>query len=105
MGRVLSVAHVTVNPDRRDEYIGAMAELIAVFGGKGWHCWLFCHPNDPHRFLEFRERPAGTVNPSAGLERTLEERLRELAARDVDAGIAWEEVTWPAGPGLTGEQH
>lgn len=103
MGRVLKVARASVTPENREEYLGAIAGLAAVAREEGRHCWLFLHPADPGRYLEFREGPSGGGNPASGLERDLEARVRDLATHDADSGIVWEEVTWPEGHGTNRE--
>ena len=47
-----------VAPSHVPAYLQAAAELAAELLRRGQHFWLFRHPAEPGRFLEFRESAA-----------------------------------------------
>lgn len=99
MGRALTVARLRVAPAQQAEYLAVLGELEVLGRAKGRHLWVFRSGSDPDLFLEFSESDAAerhrTVMPAAGPELALEERLRELAARDAAAGELWHEMPLP----------
>jgi hypothetical protein len=96
MARTLSVARVTVSPDRQGEYLAAIRELAAVAARRGQHIWVFQSQRDPDSFLEFSESPSAMSHRSVASrtpeEIRLEQRLQRVAGYDRAAGDLWEEV-------------
>lgn len=95
MPRALTVARVTVPPDREAEYLTGAAALAAELGRRGQHLWLFRHPSAPGVFLEFRESADGAahtaVAPTAA-EARLAGQLATIGRRDAGADEFWFEV-------------
>ncbi len=100
MPRALTVARVTVPPDREAEYLAGAAALAAELGRRGQHLWLFRHPRAPGCFLEFREAADGAAHTAVAPtpeEARLAARLASLARRDDGADALWSEVALAKG--------
>lgn len=94
MARALSVARVTVGPEREGEYLALVRNLASALHQRGQHLWLFRHPSDAGAFLEFREGDSAshTLRAPTGEESRLATELRRVAAYDVAAEELWLEV-------------
>jgi hypothetical protein len=96
MPRTLSVARVSVSPDRQGEYFAALRELAAIASMRGQHIWVFKSRHDPNSFLEFNESPTAMSHRNVASrtpeELRLEQRLDKVAGYTRDAADLWEEV-------------
>lgn len=90
-----------VPPSRLPAYLQAAAELAAELRRRGQHFWLFRHPAEPGRFLEFRESADGAAHtaiaPTAA-EVRLTAALRAIGAPDPGDDLLWLEVSLEEGP-------
>jgi hypothetical protein len=96
MARALTVSRVTVRAGLESEYLSAVRELAGLAERRGWHLWVFRHPEVPGLFLECSEsRTAEAHRSVAGRpddERQLEARIRAVAEYQPGAWELWEEV-------------
>jgi hypothetical protein len=96
MTRTLTVSRVRVRTGVEAEYLAAVRELARLAEGRGWHLWVFRHPDRPGDFLEFNESRSRETHPAVGErpadERALEARIRALAEYESGACELWEEV-------------
>lgn len=90
------MARVGVAPEREQEYLATLARLARLVRARGEHLWLFRHPVEPGRFLEFSEGgPAHPLRDGSSTEpeeSALERRLHTIASYDPGARARWEEV-------------
>jgi len=86
---------VDVAPSQVPGYLQAAAELAAELRRRGQHFWLFRHPAEPGRFLEFRESADGAAHTAiapTAREARLTAALRALGAPDRGDDLLWLEV-------------
>ena len=99
MPRALSVARVTVPPEREPAYLAGAARLAGALLARGQHLWVFRHPTEPGRFLEFREGPdaaSHVATAPTGPEARLAGALEALAEYEPGRDDLWLEVPLPA---------
>ncbi|MGE0354420.1 MAG: hypothetical protein AB7I33_03700 [Gemmatimonadales bacterium] len=108
MPRALSVARVTVSPERQGEYLAALRELAALAAARGQHIWVFKSKREPDEFLEFSESPSPMSHRHHASrlpeELRLEQRLRRVAAYAPDSAELWEEIPLEV-PEVSGENE
>jgi hypothetical protein len=96
VSRALTVSRVRVRPDDQVAYLAAIRELAEVAESRGWHLWLFRHPNERDLFLECSESRSASVHRGAADrpadEAALESRIRAVAHYEPGAWELWEEV-------------
>jgi hypothetical protein len=96
MPRTLTVSRVRVQQGLEQEYLATVRELAGLAERRGWHLWVFRHPEMPGLFLECSEsRTADTHRAVGGRpedERQLEARIRAVAEYQPGAWELWEEV-------------
>ena len=96
MARILTVSRVRVRAGAEAEYLASVRELARLAEARGWHLWVFSHPDQPGAFLEFSEsrsretHPAVTERPAD--ERVLQARIRAVAEYEAGERELWEEV-------------
>jgi hypothetical protein len=99
MGRVLSIARVTVTPGLEEEYVRTVHALAELGAGRGQHLWLFRSTTAPGTFIEFSEsRTEHSHRARASrtdMETKLELRLAEIAHYAPGAEELWDEVPAP----------
>lgn len=100
MGRLLSVARVTVPPVHQEEYLRVIHQLAALGAGRGQSLWVFQSESDRQQFLEFSEARTEMSHRSRAsrtdLELKLERRLLQIAEYAPGATDLWEELPAPA---------
>lgn len=105
MGRVLSVARVTVPPEHEAEYVRIIHQLAEVGEGRGQHLWLFKSDSVPGLFLECSESRTEMSHRNRAsrtdLEMKLERRLGVIAAYEDGGHQLWDEVPPAAEPPRT----
>ena len=96
MARTLTVSRVRVREGREPEYLAAVRELAELAERRGWHLWVFRHPEVPGLFLECSESRTAETHRSVASrpedERQLEARIRAAAEYQPGAWELWEEV-------------
>ena len=96
MGRTLTVSRVRVRAGAEGEYLASVRELARLAEARGWHLWVFRHPDQPGAFLEFSESRSRETHPAVAErpadERALQARIRAVAEYDPGARELWEEV-------------
>ena len=96
MGRTLTVSRVRVRTGREGEYLASVRELGRLAESRGWHLWVFRHPDQPGAFLEFSESRSRETHPAVAErpadERALEARIRTVAEYEAGGRELWEEV-------------
>lgn len=96
MARTLTVSRVRVRAGGEAEYLASVRELARLAEARGWHLWVFRHPDRPGAFLEFSESRSRESHRSLAErpadERVLEERIRAVADYEPGAWELWEEV-------------
>jgi hypothetical protein len=96
MARTLTVSRVRVRAGAEAEYLASVRELARLAEGRGWHLWVFHHPDRPGAFLEFSESRSRerhrTVAERPADEQALEARIRAVAEYEPGAWELWEEV-------------
>jgi hypothetical protein len=96
MARTLTVSRVRVRAGAEAEYLVLVRELARLAEARGWHLWVFRHPNQPGAFLEFRESRSRETHPAVAEqpadERVLQAKIRAVAEYDPGARELWEEV-------------
>jgi hypothetical protein len=100
MPRALTVAPVRVTPDNEPAYLAAAGALAAALGRRGQHLWLFRHPTEPGRFLEFREAADAAAHVAVAptpAESELARSLASLGTYDAGADELWFDVSLPGG--------
>jgi hypothetical protein len=99
MGRVLTISHVSVTPDREEEYVRIIHQLSELGDGRGRKLWLFRDPELEGQFIEFSESRSPLAHRARAsrtdLELKLERRLKDIARYAPDAWRLWEEVPAP----------
>jgi hypothetical protein len=94
--RTLSVARVTVLPEREAEYLATIRDLAVMASRRNQHIWVFRSRQDPKVFLEFSESPTPHSHRNVASrtpdELRLEQRLNKLGTYDRTATDLWEEV-------------
>ena len=96
MGRLLTVARVSVTPENEAEYVRTVQALAELGAPRGQRLWLFRSQATPHTFLECSE--SGTeFTHRARASRTdyelkLERRLQVIAEYSPGSLDLWEEV-------------
>ena len=96
MARTLTVSRVRVQAGAEGEYLASVRELARLAEARGWHLWVFRHPDQPGAFLEFSESRSRETHPAVAErpadERALQARIRAVAEYDPGARELWEEV-------------
>jgi hypothetical protein len=96
MGRVLTVARVTVTPEHEEEYVRTVHALAEVGLTRGQRLWLFRSTVRPFSYIEFCESRTEFTHRSRAsrteLEAKLEERLQAITSYAPDAWDLWDEV-------------
>ena len=96
MARTLTVSRVRVRAGGEAEYLASVRELARLAEGRGWHLWVFRHPDRPDAFLEFSESRSRETHRAVAErpadERALESRIRAVAEYEPDSWELWEEV-------------
>ena len=96
MARTLTVSRVRVRAGAEGEYLASVRELARLAEARGWHLWVFRHPDQPGAFLEFSESRSRETHPAVAErpadERALQARIRTVAEYDPGARELWEEV-------------
>jgi hypothetical protein len=96
MGRTLTLSRVRVRAGAEAEYLASVRELARLAEARGWHLWVFRHPDQPGAFLEFSESRSRETHPAVAErpadERALQARIRAVAEYDAGARELWEEV-------------
>ena len=96
MARTLTVSRVRVRAGAEGEYLASVRELARLAEARGWHLWVFRHPDQPGAFLEFSESRSRETHPAVAErpadERALQARIRAVAEYDPGARELWEEV-------------
>ena len=85
-----------VSPSQVPAYLRAAAGLAAALRRRGQHFWLFRHPTEPGRFLEFRESADGAAHTAIAPtpeEARLTTALWALRAPDPGDDLLWLEVS------------
>jgi hypothetical protein len=94
--RTLSVSRVRVRAGGEAEYLASVRELARLAESRGWHLWVFRHPDHPGAFLEFSESRSRETHRAVAErpldERALEARIRAVAEYEPGAWDLWEEV-------------
>lgn len=96
MPRALAVATVTVAPADEAAYLEGAAELAAELGRRGQHLWVFRHPSEPSRFLEFRESGDASAHVDVAptpTEASLRRALHRLGTYESVTAAPWLEVS------------
>jgi hypothetical protein len=96
MARTLTLSRVRVRAGAESEYLASVRELARLAEARGWHLWVFRHPDQPGAFLEFSESRSRETHPAVAErpadERALQARIRAVAEYEAGAGELWEEV-------------
>jgi hypothetical protein len=96
MARTLTVSRVRVRAGAEAEYLASVRELARLAEARGWHLWVFRHPNQPGAFLEFSESRSRETHPGVterpADERALQARIRAVAEYEAGERELWEEV-------------
>ncbi len=99
MGRVLSVARVTVPPEHQAEYVSIIHTLAEMGEARGQHLWLFRSDEVPGLFLECSESRTELSHRNRASrtdrELKLERRLQFIAEYEAGGGQLWDEVPAP----------
>ena len=99
MGRVLSVARVTVPPEHQAEYVSIIHALAEFGETRGQHLWLFRSDEVPGLFLECSESRTEMSHRNRASrtdrEMKLEKRLQFIAHYEDGGGQLWDEVGPP----------
>jgi hypothetical protein len=96
MARTLTVSRVRVRAGAEAEYLASVRALARLAEARGWHLWVFRHPDQPGAFLEFSESRSRETHPSVterpADEGALQARIRAVAEYEAGAQELWEEV-------------
>jgi hypothetical protein len=96
MARTLTVSRVRVRAGAEAEYLASVRDLARLAEGRGWHLWVFRHPERPGAFLEFSESRSRETHRAVAErpadEQALEARIRAVAEYEPGAWELWEEV-------------
>jgi hypothetical protein len=96
MPRTLTVSRVRVRAGAEAEYLASVRELARLAEARGWHLWVFRHPEQPGAFLEFSESRSRETHPAVAErpadERALQARIRAVAEYEAGTRELWEEV-------------
>lgn len=105
MGRVLSVARVTVPPEHEAEYVRIIHQLAEIGEARGQRLWLFKSDAVPGLFLECSESRTEMSHRNRAsrtdLEMKLERRLTLIAEYEDGGAQLWDEVARPEAPPRT----
>ena len=96
MPRTLTISRVSVRPGREPEYLEAVRQLARLAEARGWHLWIFRHPDQAGTYLEFSESKSRESHRSVVArpadEAELEAKIRAVAEYQPGAWELWEEV-------------
>ena len=96
MARTLAVSRVRVRAGGEAEYLASVRSLARLAEERGWHLWVFRHPDQPGAYLEFSESRTRETHRAVAErpadERALEARIRAVAEYEPGAWELWEEV-------------
>ena len=94
MARTLTVSRVRVRAGGEAEYLASVRELARLAEARGWHLWVFRHPDRPGAFLEFSESRSRESHRSLAERPAVvrNERIRAVANYEPGAWELWEEV-------------
>ncbi|HVL17923.1 MAG TPA: hypothetical protein VM387_08000 [Gemmatimonadales bacterium] len=96
MPRTLAVSRVRVRAGGEAEYLASVRELARLAEGRGWHLWVFRHPDQQDAYLEFSESRSRETHRAVAErpadERALEARIRAVAEYEPGAWELWEEI-------------
>ena len=96
MPRTLAVSRVRVRAGAEAEYLASVRELARLAEGRGWHLWVFRHPDQHDAYLEFSESRSRETHRAVAErpadERVLEARIRAVAEYEPGAWELWEEI-------------
>jgi hypothetical protein len=96
MARTLTMSRVRVRAGAEAEYLASVRQLARLAEARGWHLWVFRHPDQPGAFLECSESGSRETHPAVAErpadERALQVRILAVAEYETGAGELWEEV-------------